>query len=138
MGDAIWLFLAVPRWYFSSVLNPFGAGILSLIPSLGILCLLLGVIFGFIQRQKKLLFFLFPLSASELLAVIAGFYRGKVTDGGGIWMLLFIFAEILIAGFLIYRLKGARVLASLLAIFCVTYALFASFVARMSFSDSWL
>lgn len=138
MGNAIWLAVAVPRWFFEGALRPFSAGILSLIVFIGTVCLLIGAICGLIQRHKKLLLFLLPLIASEILVIISGFYRGQVPSGGGKWMLVFLVTEALMAGFLVYRLKGARVSASFLAIFCVAYAWFASFVAGMSFSNIWL
>lgn len=46
MGNAIWLFFALPDWYFSSILAPFSAGVLSTIPAAGIICLLVGGVWG--------------------------------------------------------------------------------------------
>lgn len=39
MGNAIWLFFALPEWYFSTILQPFSAGPLTVIPALGIVSL---------------------------------------------------------------------------------------------------
>jgi hypothetical protein len=52
--------------------------------------------------------------------------------------LRFLGVQLMICGYLLYRLIGARLEASILSFFCMTYALFAAFIATMAFSDTWL
>jgi hypothetical protein len=139
MGNSIWLFLAVPPWYFSSILAPFSAGYLTIVPALGTACFGLGVIFGAISRNARLLLFLLPLLLSELYVAYAGLMRGTMKgDEGGPLLFSFIGIQLVLSAYLIYRVKGARISAALLFVFNITYALFAAFIAGMSFTDNWL
>ncbi len=54
MGNAVWLFLALPQWFFSSILMPFGAGALTIIPALGVVCFGIAATLGVRLRAKKL------------------------------------------------------------------------------------
>jgi len=83
VGYAIWLFLAVPEWYFLTGLSPFltglspfSEGFLGAIPALGIPPLAVGVVVGFAKRQIGLLIFLLLPAASQILVVVAAFLRG--------------------------------------------------------------
>ena len=61
--------------------------------------------------------------------------RGSPTD----WLLgAFLILQVLLCGYLIWRTKGARTAAAPIAVFCVSYAFFAAFIASMAFNDSWL
>lgn len=139
MGNAIWLFFALPEWYFSSILSPFSAEILTMIPAAGIICLLVGAVWGGIKRRVGLLLFLLlPLSSQGLVAV-AGFMRGEVESGTAeivLWALFWL--QLVVAAYFIIRMKGARLPALFLSLFALSYAVFASFIASMSFSDVWL
>ena len=42
------------------------------------------------------------------------------------------------AGYIVWRLEGARWPAAAIAIFTSSYAFFAAFVAAMAFSDTWV
>jgi hypothetical protein len=139
MNNAVWLILALPEWYFSALMVPFSLGMLSLAPSIGALALAVGVILGFVKRTRRLLFFAVPLLLSELLVGVAGALRGNVdASQANIVLLLFLAAQVMGAGYLVYKLRGVWPAAIALAIFSVSYAFFAAFVAGMSFTDSWL
>ena len=142
MGNALWLFLAVPSWYFAAVKSPLSAGPLTAIPFLGILCLAIGVVWGAVKRNRSLFIFLVPLAASQILVIVAGFLRGALRpDPNHIisWILgTFILLQIVWSAFIVFRLRGARWPGAALAIFNSSYALFAAFVAAMAFSDDWL
>jgi hypothetical protein len=71
VGNALWLFFAVPKWYCSTIVSPFSAGALSAIPALGILSLAIGVVVGLAKREASLLAFLLPSAASQILVVLA-------------------------------------------------------------------
>ena len=137
MGNAIWLLLVVPKWFFETIVHPFGASYLSAIPAFGIICLIIGLGFSFVYRSSKLFYFLLPFLFSEALVVCAGFFRGQVHDPNPI-NIPFLVAQFAFLSFLIFRLKGARLPAVFLALFSFIYALWAAFVAAMSFTDMWL
>ena len=139
MYNAVWLFLALPKWYFSTILVPFSTNLLTLIPMLGILSLAIGVLLGLLQGRRDLLLFLLLPAASQALVVISGLMRGEFPDGASdpyLWA--FILLQVAAAGYLVFRLSGARWAATALAIFSVSYARFAALVAGMSFADIWL
>lgn len=139
MGSAIWLFFALPEWYFSTILAPFGAGVLTAIPAVGIVALAFGVIWGAARRQLGLLIFLSLPVASQVLVAVSGFMRGGLGDHESeVVLWTFLLLQAAAAGYFVFRLKGARLPASALAIFALSYAFFASFVASMAFSDVWL
>ena len=142
MGNAIWLFLAVPAWYCSTIVSPFSAGLLSAIPALGILSLTIGVVVGIAKRELGLLIFLLLPAASQILVVVAGFKRGAFQHDANqlaLWIIgTFMLLQIVGAAYIVWRLKGARGPAAAIAIFTSSYALFAAFVAAMAFSDNWL
>lgn len=139
MGNAIWLLLVLPEWYFSSVTMPLVAGPLSAIPAFGTICLVVGLVSGLIKRERRLALVIVPFAASELLVAIAGFWRGEVADGiGQSVLIVFMVLQVAFALYLIYRMEDARLAGIALALFSVTYALFAAFVSAMSFGDVWV
>lgn len=139
MGNAIWLFFALPDWYFSCILAPFSAGMLTMVPAAGIVCLLVGAVWGAIKRRLGLLVFLLPPAASQALVAVAGFMRGSVdNDASGIILSAFFWLQLAVAAYFVFRLEGVRLPAVALSLFSLSYAWFASFVASMSFSDLWL
>lgn len=138
MGNALWLFVALAKWYFPSVLAPFSAGPLTLIPAIGVVCLAIGVVLGIRARVPALLFFGLLALISHAYVALAGFLRGTMDDSSSPIFLVFLLLQVVLAGYLVYRIKGARLPAIFLAIFTSTYAFFASFIAAMSFSDTWL
>lgn len=139
MGNAIWLFFALPEWYFLSILAPFSAGVLSMIPAAGIVCLLVGAVWGAMKRRPGLLLFLLLPLASQVLVAVAGFMRGEVSHGvSEIVLSAFFWGQAAVAAFFVFRMNGARLPAGFLGLFSLSYAVFASFVASMSFSDVWL
>jgi hypothetical protein len=139
MGNAIWLFFALPDWYFSSILAPFSAGVLSMIPAAGIVCLLIGGVWGAVKRRAGLLIFLLLPLLRQVLVAAAGYMRGDVdNDTSEVVLSVFFWSQVAIAAYFVFRLQGARLPAVLLGLFSLSYAVFASFVASMSFSDVWL
>jgi len=141
MDNAVWLFLAVPAWYSSAIISPFGAGPLTEIPALGIASLAVGIVLGILSRKTSLLIFLLLPAASQILVVVAGFLRGAFRSDGNqlsFWLSAFVLLQIACAAYLVWRLRGARRPATALAVFTSSYAFFAAFVAAMAFSDNWL
>lgn len=138
MGNAVWLFLVLPQWYFKTILAPFSAGPLTAIPALGVVCFAIGIVLGIRARAPSLLFFALLALASQAYVALAGFLRGAFHTSNDPVFFVFLVVQVVLAGYLIYRLKGARLPAVFLAIFTSSYAFFASFVAAMSFGDTWL
>ena len=139
-GNALWLVSALPLWYLSPITNPLGAGVLSLIPFMGSLALAVGAGIGIVQRGRSSIYFLISPFLSECYVAVAGAMRGQLGGNSG-WVPTSVFAVIqaaFLVWLLIFRLKGGRIAASALALFCASYALFAWFVGAMAFADSWL
>ena len=113
MGNAIWLFFALPEWYFSTILDPFSAGSLSVIPAVGIVALAIGAAWGVAKRRLALSVFLVLPAASQVLVVVAGLMRGTVRDTEVIFW-AFLLLQAAAAGYLVFRLKGARLQRPLL------------------------
>lgn len=139
MGNAIWLSLALPEWYFSTVVAPFSAGALSAIPAIGVVCLVIGSIWGGLKRWRELLVFSTMPIASQVLVAVAGFVRGAVEASASNFVLsVFLLFQLALAGYFVFRLKDTRPQALMLAVFGMSYAFFASFIASMAFGDVWL
>lgn len=142
MYSAIWLFIGVPKWYFGTIFAPFSAGVFTLVPAIGVVALAIGALWGAMRRRFGLAVFLALPAASQMLVVVAGFMRGRVGHNELHYIFFglsgFILLQLVAACYLVFRLTAARLPALALAIFSLTYALFASFVALMSFQDTWL
>jgi hypothetical protein len=139
VNNAVWLFLALPTEYFPTILAPFREGILTAIPALGVVCLAIGVVLGIARREAGLLMFAALPAASQILVSVAGFMRGSFRDSGSHPILLtFLLLQLVAAGYLVWRMKGARWPAAALAVFSLSYALFAAFIAVMAFNNDWL
>jgi hypothetical protein len=114
-------------------------GLLTAIPALGTVCLMLGIGLALVRGRRSLLLFLIPLIASEAFVALAGMMRGDFRGETANPILLgFLAAQLIVSAWIVYRCRAALPAALLLAIFSISYALFAAFVAAMSFSDDWL
>ncbi len=165
MQNALWLSFALPSWYFSTLLalfNP-GTAIISAVVWIGTLCLVAAVVLGIRRRLPVLFWFGLSPLMSQILVAVAGLYRGQVPDPQATWILLGfltlqgVFLSGLLMGIVFTQVRarqspeapvsptnrpapagGALLPAALLDIFCITYALFAAFIAGMAFQDVWL
>jgi len=137
MDTAVWLFLGPPAAYFLTILLPVGVGALALVPATGVVGLAIGVGLGLRRRQKELLIFLVLPAASQALVIASGLMLGAVATSGFIFW-TFPALQAVAAGYLVFRLKGARAPASGLAVFSVSYALFAAGLASMALANVWL
>jgi len=138
MSNAHWLILAVPKWYFTSLTEPFAGRLLTVVPAIGSLCLLVGLMIGAIRPNWRLTIFVLPFMLTEALAAVAGFYRGEDGAFANYASNATLLVSAVVSIFGIYICKNARIAASLLCVFSVTYCLFGVFVADMSFSNDWL
>ncbi|MCS6627497.1 hypothetical protein N0B44_31795 [Roseibacterium beibuensis] len=139
MGNAAWLTLALPQWYFPAFLSPFAAGGLTIIPAVGTLALLIALGSAVIRRRREIVWFLVPVAASHVLVAVAGLMRGGLgQDTANPILLIFLAAQLILCGVLVWRLRRARFEAALLSVFAMTYAVFAAFIAAMALTDVWL
>ena len=141
MGDAIWLTLSLPVWYFSALrdgLRP-DAFVLGAVVWPGVAGLLAGLVIGVRRRQAVLLWLLISPLLSQGLVAVAGVFRGQVQAPLLTGVLLsFLAIQLALLAFLNFRFRNMRASAAALSLFGLSYALFAYFVAAMSFSDTWL
>jgi len=139
VSNALWLSVALPDWFFSTLLNPFGEGLLTAIPAFGAMCLAFGVFVVVVNRQFGALIVAVSPAFSHLFVACAGFLREQVDRDIAPYVLIsFVALQVALVGYLLYRLANARIAVALLGVFSLTYALFAAFVASMAFSDVWL
>jgi hypothetical protein len=141
VGNAVWLVRVLPGWFFDGCLALFGgeSNPILIVPFAGLVALIAGVVWGLLRRNARLLLFLVPPILSEAHVAAAGFLRGRLRGAGGDWASLgFLAAELIVCLGLIVWIRGARLPAALLALFSISYGLFAAFVATMAFRDSWI
>src|SRR5258708_3346028 len=139
MKNALWLFQALPNWYFSAVVHPLSAGPLSAVPALGTVLLAVGLVLGLNGREPRLLLFLIPFAFSQSFVAVAGVLRGQLSGTSStLPQLLFIAVPIVLVAYLIYYVAGERGAAVAWAASSLTYAFFSCFVAAMSFGNVWL
>lgn len=138
MGSAAWLSIRLPLWYFKSVLHPFTAGVLTIVPAMGVWCLTVGTVFVITRKQWNFLFFLLSITFSHAYVALSGFLRGEFPQGSISLALIFLSLQITAIGFAAYKCIKDWATIPLIAAFCITYAVYAQFVAGMSLSDVWL
>lgn len=138
MGYAIGLSISLGIWYFECVLAPFSLGMLTLLPAAGVVALVDGTILGVQARDRSLLLFGAAALLSHAYVAIAGLFHGSFDDSNNPVFFVFLIFQVLLAAYLVYRAKNARPAAMFLAMFTTSYSHFASFVAAMSFSNTWL
>ena len=137
MKTGLWLLLSLPNWYFSSIRDPL-AGALAVIGVLGTVCLVVGLSLGIAMRERRLLLFIIPFLLSELVVFVAGVMRGQLgAEVPSAALVAFLAVQLMLSGFLIYRLTGARWAASALALFSMSYAFMATIIASMMLSEAW-
>lgn len=138
MGQAAWLFYALTTWYFESLLNPFSLGLLTMIPVAGTICLFIGLVMGIWRRKPCLLWFSVSVVLSHAFVVLSGFFHGQLDDNV-LWPILgFVLLQLLTIVFSLRASKSALIPAILIALFCISYALYAWLIAAMSFTGTWL
>ena len=134
-GGMLFLICAlVPLMYFRLLHTDYG--LLSIVAWVGLLGLIGGVAMGLHRRRKSLLWFLIPTLLSHfyfvLHLVLHPYLYGTLFLGSSDPLPpAFIIVELTILLALIIRLKGARMPAALLSVFCGAYTLIAIGVANM-------
>lgn len=130
--------MLIPQ-YFAAAAGTFRGGILSLIPFIGLVCLLAGAVAGIVERRRALWFFSFPFIVSECYVAIAGFYHGRLSGDATLAPIcMFGFLQIALIAYLAYRLRSAGLAVWPLTVFSLSYAFFAYFVGQMLWTDTYL
>ena len=140
MSDGIWLFTELPQWFlFSAVIPPGILGALGPISAIGTVCAIIGIVLAALRRAKSLWVFVIPALISQAYVAFAGLLRGAFESYAvGPPLFPFLIFQLVLALYLIYRLREALLPATLLAAFSISYALFASFMADMAFTNNWI
>jgi hypothetical protein len=135
-----WMLAMLVPTYFMSFLNPFYEGVLTLVPALGTLALVVGLVACFRTGPRPLAPYGALVVPSVLLIFVAGFLWEKVGDDRTVNIIAsgFLGFEVLAALILLWRLRTAWLAAVPLAIFAVTFASYAMFFAAMAMTGNWL
>lgn len=135
----LWLLLEFNQGYFIAALPPFSLHLFSLNSVVGLISLLVGFVWGILRKKRGLLVFIAPILASQGLVVLSGYTRGVLQPGTAEpLMFAFLLLQMGAAGFIVFKMKDARVPAAALALFTSSYAFHATFVATMAFTENWL
>lgn len=136
MDRALQALIALPNWFFSSVLRPFEAGWLTLIPAIGTLLCLAGVVAAMRSQNRQLIFFFVPFGLSELFVALAGFGYGTYADRDALTPVMIGFGVLAVAATILATLRNLKtpVTAGLLFGFSLTYALTALVFALGAFT----
>lgn len=107
-------------------------GLFLVILTFGTICLLAGLASETARRQSRLWLWLIPFALSQALIICAGALQRQLEKPTlDIVPLAFIGMQFAMAIYLVYMLKGARLLSVGLAIFSLIYAFYASLTVLM-------
>ncbi|HZT35269.1 MAG TPA: hypothetical protein VFA15_05075 [Nitrososphaera sp.] len=130
--------MLIPQ-YVAAAASLFGGELLALIPFIGLVCLLVGVVMGIIERRRTLWLFLIPFIASECYVGIAALFHGHLSAHATLVpACIFAFVQIVLIAYLVYRLRGADPAVWALAVFSLSYAASAYFVGQMAWTDTFV
>ena len=137
MENVVWLSLAYPGWYVSTLRAPFAHIWLTTIPASGVVALAAGLILALVKREPAVLLAVGAFLISHAYVAIAAFFRGQYSDSGPSLIAFLVVVAALVV-FMIVRARASRLAAILVGWFTVTYALFSGFVGSMAFADVWM
>ena len=135
----MWLSVSLLEWYFDAVFaSASDLGIIGIMPKVGAIALLAGIIFGFVQRQRSLLLFFIPVVTAHVFVAVAGLFERSITypSNDGVATVPFLLVQVAICTYLVF--KTARLASLSLAIFALTYSWFAGFIGAMALTGDWL
>ncbi|MEM9963998.1 MAG: hypothetical protein AAGC58_01485 [Asticcacaulis sp.] len=124
MNDTIYLMLSLPEMYFISLGKTTG---LEFLPVCGLIFLISGIVLSLIRREWRGAWFLLSI-------VLNQFTVGLIPWLGDNQAALFVLmaAQIALLIYLIFKMNGARLIASFLAAFSFSYTLMAYFIIGMA------
>ena len=111
----------LPLQYFHAAAHPFKAGVLTLIPFIGTLGLIAGLVIGTLQRKRELFLFFLPFVASECYCSIALFFHGQLHGNATVApVCLFAFLEFLLIAYVAYKCRRASISTVVLTVFSLS------------------
>jgi hypothetical protein len=126
-------------WFVMLAFAPLAFGPASLLVTLGLICLIAGLVLVWRRPSRRLGWMAVPFVASELLAASTYIAPGKLTqEEAGPILMIFLLAMLALVPFFIWRARGYRPAATALGIAGLSYSLVASFFAAMAFTGSWI
>jgi hypothetical protein len=138
---AVWMLRMLVETYFLSFLKPFSDFFpLSLIGAVGTLALTVGVVACVRTGWRPLRLFALPVAFSVALIMLSSALWEQVRTDATINIITAVFlgGQLLAALFLVWLLRRAWLAAVPLAIFSMTFAVFAMFIAAMALTGNWL
>jgi hypothetical protein len=137
MENVVWLSLAYPGWYFSTLRAPFADPWLTLLPSSGAVALAAGIVWAILKREPAVLIVVAPVLVSHAYVAIAEYFSGQLPDyGAAFWTYIAVIVVLIVV--MIVRARTSRLAAVLVGWFALSYALFSSFIGAMAFADNWM
>lgn len=137
----MWLSYSLADWYLEAVFTrTFNLWPLDVIAKVGALALVVGIVLGLAYRERRLLWFLVPVASGHGFVLMSAVYANSMlrpSRSEGVTV-PFLVVELVVCAYLVYRLTGSRLAASLLSAFTLSYACFAAFIAQMSLTGDWL
>ena len=135
----MWLSVSLLEWYFGAVFSTArDMGIIGIMPKVGAIALLTGVIFASTQRQRSLLLFIIPVVTAHVFVAAAGLFERSIPypSHDGAITIPFLLVQLTICTYLVFR--TGRLASLFLAIFALTYSWFAGFIGAMALTGDWL
>ena len=131
MSDVIWGFLDLPAWFFQTILSPFAASYLTAIPASGVVALAIGAILAAVHRETAVLWGFLSVGLAHLLPPIIRQMRDVPDQAGGV-LLAFLVIQLVLVAAMIFKSRKSYLSAISIGWFCLSYALFAAFMAGTS------
>ena len=138
MSNPFSLVFGIPVLFFSTITSPFSTSYMTLVPAVGVLCLLAGSLAAYMRPRKALLWAPASVLSSQVYVALVGLLRGSFHYDFLTFGIVFLCAQLACLVPLVYFSKGTRAAAILLFVFCAIYALFTHFFAVMWLTDEWI
>lgn len=138
MLDALWLTLSLPLWYLPAVLAYFSLPPFSLLPAIGILCLITGLVLAIRTGYRMAGIMAWSLLLTHVMVFIAGLVRAV---GLRVYMdvatLTFFALSAGLLGYLWWKCRSTPAQATLFAAFAATYAIWGAALAAPAIAAPW-
>ncbi len=134
--SALW---GLPLLYGDAARVGFAAGLIGVVPLRGAIALAVALLLLFRWRSRRLWWFIAPFATSELLVVAASAVPGSMRSNAiGVVLLAFVAVQVASCAWLFWHNRRVWQPAAFFALFNLSYAAFAVFIASMTLSGDWL
>jgi len=134
-------FWLLPYWYLGALdaISKPDAFLFGFVSWAGIIGLVFGLLWGIVNRQAPLCWFVISPVLSNVMFGITGLFARQLDPFvTGRLFLGFLLVQLAILSFLVFRSRGMRIPAISLSVFGFCYAWFAGFVGAMALTSAWL